>query len=85
MSWESSEFSSETTYDQTFSSALSSGIVCFASSGDKGGQIVYPSSSPYVASVGGTTLNLNSAGAVTSETGWSDSGGGPSAFEKEPS
>jgi hypothetical protein len=36
-------------------------------------------------SVGGTTLNLNSAGAVTSETGWSDSGGGPSTVEKAPS
>jgi subtilase family serine protease len=85
MSWGGSESSTQTTYDPTFSSALSSGIVCFASSGDTGGAVIWPSSSPYVVSVGGTTLNLNSAGAVTSETGWSDSGGGPSTVEKEPS
>ena len=84
MSWGGSESSSQTAYDTTFSSALSSGIVCFASAGDTGGEVIYPASSPYVVGVGGTTLNLNSAGGVSSETAWSDSGGGPSTVENEP-
>ena len=35
--------------------------------------------------VGGTTLNLNSDGTFASETAWSGSGGGVSAYELEPS
>jgi hypothetical protein len=38
-----------------------------------------------VVGVGGTTLNLNPSGTVSSETAWDDSGGGISAYEKEPS
>jgi len=41
----------------------------------------YPSVSPYIVSAGGTTINRNSSGAFTSETGWSGSGGGPSKYE----
>ena len=85
MSWGGSESSTQLTFDSTFNSALSSGIVCFASAGDTGGEVIFPASSPYVVGVGGTTLNLNSGGAVTSETAWSDSGGGPSTIENEPS
>jgi kumamolisin len=36
----------------------------------------FDSTSPYVTAVGGTTLVLNSSGVVTSETGWTGSGGG---------
>jgi len=59
--------------------------VFFASSGDNGAGVIWPSASPNVASVGGTTLNLDpTSGAVISETAWSGSGGGVSAFEPQP-
>ena len=35
--------------------------------------------------VGGTSLTLNSNGSYNSESGWSDSGGGYSKYESEPS
>jgi len=60
-------------------------IVYFAASGDTGGTVIYPGSSPYVVSAGGTTLNYNTSGAFVSETGWSGSGGGKSAYEAIPS
>lgn len=44
----------------------------------------YPAVSPYVLAVGGTSLNLTSAGNYSSETAWSGSGGGYSSFEPEP-
>ena len=81
MSWGGSEFSTENTYDLYF---IKSGIVFFASSGDNGAGVIWPSSSPNVVSVGGTTLNLDQSGAVTSETAWSGSGGGVSAYEQQP-
>ena len=55
-----------------------------ASSGDTGGANIYPSVSPFVVSAGGTSVNRNGSGAFVSETGWSGSGGGPSAFEPKP-
>ncbi|HXX88051.1 MAG TPA: hypothetical protein VEH86_06375 [Candidatus Acidoferrum sp.] len=82
MSWGGSEFSTETAYDSYFTAP---GITFFASSGDSGAGVIWPSSSPNVVGVGGTTLNLNSNGAVTSETAWSGSGGGVSAYEAMPS
>ncbi|MGD0644661.1 MAG: S53 family peptidase [Candidatus Bathyarchaeia archaeon] len=82
MSWGTPEFSTETSYDPYFAK---SGITFFASSGDSGAGVIYPSSSPNVVGVGGTTLNLNSDGSFASETAWSGSGGGVSAYEKEPS
>jgi subtilase family serine protease len=82
MSWGATEFSTETSYDSYFAK---SGITFFASSGDNGAGVIYPSSSPNVVGVGGTTLNLNSDGSFASETAWSGSGGGVSTIEKEPS
>lgn len=82
MSWGSDEFSTETTYDRYFANT---GIAYFASSGDDGSVIMYPSSSPYVVAVGGTTLNLDGNGNVQSETAWSGSGGGISPYESIPS
>jgi subtilase family serine protease len=76
-SWGGSEFSSESSYDTHFSQ---SGVSFFASSGDSGLPAEYPSASPNVISVGGTTLQLNS-GSLVAETGWSSSGGGCSAYE----
>ena len=74
------------------------GVNVFVSSGDAGSnpdttghsstgplQAEYQSSDPAVIGVGGTSLRLNAAGAVTSERGWSGSGGGTSRFFPRPS
>jgi len=76
-SWGASEFSGETSYDSHFAQ---SGVSVFASSGDSGLPASYPSASPNVISVGGTTLHF-SGGTFTGETGWSGGGGGCSAYE----
>jgi subtilase family serine protease len=81
MSWGGSEFSGETAYDKDFQTP---GITYVASAGDSVGA-EYPASSPYVVSVGGTTLNLSSSNAIASEVTWSSSGGGTSLFEAKPS
>jgi subtilase family serine protease len=76
-SWGGSEFSGESAYDSHF---VQSGVSFFVSSGDSGLPASYPSASPNVISVGGTTLHFNS-GVFSSETGWSGSGGGCSTYE----
>lgn len=81
MSWGGSEFSSETSYDSHFKAA---GVTFVASSGDSGNGGSYPAASPYVVSVGGTTLSLDKQGNIASETAWSGSGGGISAYEMQP-
>ncbi|HEV3440768.1 MAG TPA: S53 family peptidase [Gemmata sp.] len=86
MSWGGSEFSGETSYDSVFVPPASNpGVVFINSSGDSGAPASYPSTSPNVLSVGGTTLNLTSSGSYSSETAWSGSGGGISAYESQPS
>jgi subtilase family serine protease len=81
-SWGSSEFSGENTYDSYFSGTTAA---YFVSAGDSGAPAEYPSASPYVVSVGGSTVNTDNSGNFTSETGWSGGGGGPSAYETRPS
>jgi subtilase family serine protease len=76
-SWGASEFSSESSFDSHFTQP---GVSFFASSGDSGLPPIYPSASPRVISVGGTTLHFSGA-TFTSETGWSGSGGGCSVYE----
>ncbi|MDB5384919.1 MAG: pcp 2 [Planctomycetaceae bacterium] len=86
MSWGSSEFAGETSYDSYFTTpAGHTGVTFFVSSGDDGAPAEYPASSPNVVSVGGTTLNISSNGTYQSETGWSGSGGGTSKYESQPS
>ena len=80
MSWGGSETSGETSSDHYFTQ---SGVVYFASSGDSPG-VIYPSSSPYVVSAGGTQVN-RSSGNYTNQTAWSDGGGGASKYEARPS
>ncbi len=80
MSWGGSEFSTETSYDSYFTSQY--GATFFASSGDTGGAVIWPSSSVNVISVGGTTLTQGTNGYT--ETAWSGSGGGVSAYEPKP-
>ncbi|MFZ1074991.1 MAG: S53 family peptidase [Minisyncoccia bacterium] len=82
MSFGGSEFSEETTLDSHFVSK--NGAVFFASAGDDGSGASWPASSPNVIGVGGTTLKVGAGGAFQSETAWGGSGGGISAYEKEP-
>lgn len=91
MSFGGDEFSTENTLDSEFSQP---GVTFFASSGDVGGVAEYPSESPNVVGVGGTNLQVNSNGLVTSETAWGvadptskahGSGGGISLYEPIPS
>ncbi len=56
------------------------GVAVTASAGDNGYGAEYPAASPYVVAVGGTTLNLGSGGSYGSETVWSGSGSGCSAY-----
>jgi kumamolisin len=73
------------------------GVNVFISSGDAGSnpdvtghnasgptQAEYESSDENVIGVGGTSLNLDATGAVTSETAWIGSGGGKSVFFNRP-
>jgi len=82
MSWGSNEFSGETSDDSYFSAP---GVAFVVASGDSGAPAEWPASSPNVLGVGGTSLTLNSSGGWGSETGWSGSTGGPSAYEPRPS
>jgi hypothetical protein len=81
LSWGSGEFSSEISLDSIFQNSAAPVV---ASSGDAGEGVLYPAASPYVLSVGGTTLNVDSNGNYLSETAWSGSGGGISVYESEP-
>jgi subtilase family serine protease len=85
MSWGGDEFASEASLDSHFSASFSSSPVAFfASSGDDGAGASWPAASPYVISVGGTSLNLNSKSGLVSEKAWTGSGGGVSVYESEP-
>jgi subtilase family serine protease len=75
------EFSDETYYDHFCQPTHS---VCVVSSGDYGHPGAYPSYSPSVISVGGTTQTLADDGTVSDEQAWWGSGGGQSWVEPEP-
>jgi hypothetical protein len=84
-SWSSGEFSTESTdWDWVFRANWAAGkpISFFFSAGDAGLGAQYPSSSPWVVSAGGTTINRdpNTLGFL-SESCWAGSGGGTSAYE----
>jgi kumamolisin len=87
MSFGGSEFSGETSYDSVFTGA---GVVYFASAGDGPG-VIYPSASPNVIGVGGTTIARNQhTGFFESQATWNwgeygGTGGGPSSVEPNPS
>jgi fibronectin type 3 domain-containing protein len=78
MSWGSAEFSGETSLDSYFTA---SGVAYFASSGDTGAIVSYPSCSPKVIAVGGTAITIDTSNNWVSETGWTGSGGGTSYYE----
>jgi subtilase family serine protease len=79
MSWGTQEFWGEWNYDSIFTTPAGHiPITYLASSGDSGAWYgpMYPSVSPNVVAVGGTTLTLGSGNSYGSESGWSDSTGG---------
>jgi subtilase family serine protease len=84
MSWGESEFATEGSFDGTFTAP---GVTFVAASGDSGGWAgaSWPAISPNVLAVGGTQLTISAGSSTsTSETAWSGSGGGVSAFEAKP-
>jgi kumamolisin len=83
-SWGGPEFSGETGLDFYFNPPTSTSIVYTASSGDVGGVTQWPSTSPFVVSSGGTSVNRDPSGNFVSESCWSGSGGGPSIYEGPP-
>jgi len=85
-SWGGSEFSGETSLDSHFTKA---NIVYFASTGDSAGT-EWPSVSPNVVAVGGTTVRRvgesgSTFGNFIREGAWEDGGGGLSSVEARPS
>ncbi len=81
-SWGGSESSGETSQDSTFDHP---GIAITASAGDSGYGVEYPAASRYVTAVGGTTLTKASTTRGWSETVWSGTGSGCSAYEPQMS
>lgn len=79
MSFGANEFSGQRNYDGAFAAA---GVSYLAASGDNGRGVSWPAVSSQVLAVGGTTLGYN--GSTRSETAWSGSGGGISAFNAVP-
>jgi hypothetical protein len=87
MSWGGGEMSNETNDDQYFTTPSGhTGVTFVAAAGDEGAQggAEWPASSPDVLAVGGTTLNITGS-TYTSESVWTQTSDGTSAYESTPS
>jgi subtilase family serine protease len=84
-SYGGSEFSSETSANSVYSGTNTTAIT--VSAGDNGYGVEFPAASPGVTAVGGTTLNYAVSNGLPSwsQTVWSGSGSGCSAYEPAPS
>ncbi len=82
-SWGGDEFPSETFADSAFFNHP--GVAITVSAGDSGYGVEYPASSPNVIAVGGTSLTLSGGTRGFSESAWSGTGSGCSAYEAKPS
>jgi kumamolisin len=89
-SWGGGEYAGEVVDDNVFFHYYWNHISYFASAGDSGWGAGYPSSSPWVVSAGGTTINRNASEDFVSESCWGNgidapkgdgSGGGVSKYE----
>lgn len=80
-SWGCREFETQSQYDKYFSD---NSIVYVASSGDNNWGC-YPSTSPHILSVGGTSLSLSTTNKRSNEITWMSAGSGPSTFFTKPS
>jgi subtilase family serine protease len=81
-SYGASEYSGETASDSYYNHAK---VAITVSAGDSGYGVEYPAASPYVTAVGGTTLTHIASGTRDwTETVWSGTGSGCSAYELAP-
>jgi subtilase family serine protease len=80
-SYGNSEFASQTNFDRSYNHP---GIAITAGTGDFGYGVSYPSSSPFVTAVGGTTLSPSGGSRGFTETAWSGTGSGCSKYEPKP-
>ena len=88
-SWQGSEFSGQIADDSffadftyNFATKYTTPILAFASSGDGGYGVGYPSTNPWLISAGGTSvLRSTTTLHFSSESCWGGSGGGPSTVE----
>ena len=88
-SWQGGEFSGQIADDSFFADfnynwadGYKTPILAFASSGDGGFGVGYPSTNPWVISAGGTSILRNSSTLkFSSESCWGGSGGGTSTVE----
>ncbi|MGI9132822.1 MAG: peptidase S53, partial [Rhodoferax sp.] len=81
MSFGASEGNWTASVDSAFTG---SGMTYLAATGDSGAGVSWPSVSPNVVAVGGTSLTYSGTG-TRSEVGWSKTGGGTSAYTPTPS
>jgi hypothetical protein len=81
---EASIGSAETTYDSEYFDHP--GVAITAPAGDGGYGVNYPAASPYVIAVGGTSLTTDSSSIPSgyTQTAWTGSGSGCSAYEPKP-
>ena len=91
MSWGESEFAGETSEDPFVltPTGRTGGVTFLAGSGDWDSPAIYPSLSPDVVSVGGTSLDIQPDGTYVSESVWNNNngygtGGGVSQYESLP-
>jgi subtilase family serine protease len=85
MSFSISESADETAFDPDLTTpAGHQGVTFVAGSGDYGVPGEYPAFSPNVVAVGATTLLFDDEGGYAGESGFTDSGGGVSAYELKP-
>ena len=84
-SYGGSEFSSETSYNGTYSAGPATAVT--AATGDNGYGVEFPAASPGLTAVGGTSLSYSGTGSNlvwNPQTAWSSAGSGCSAFESLP-
>jgi kumamolisin len=88
-SWQGGEFSGQIADDSffadfnyNFADSFATPILAFASAGDGGYGVGYPSTNPWLISAGGTSvIRSSSTLKFSSESCWGGSGGGPSTIE----
>ncbi|MBM9505557.1 S53 family peptidase [Actinacidiphila acididurans] len=81
-SWGGGESSSDASYDSAYFNHP--GVAITVSSGDSGYGAEYPAASRYVTAVGGTSLRQDSSARGWSESVWSGTGSGCSAYDTKP-
>ena len=75
----------EANFDQSFTRAAAQNVSFVSGAGDISGRVSYPAISPYVLSVGGTSLGFNPNGTFAfTETAWGNTGGGVSTNYPAP-